>query len=210
MALFLLIELSVMKNKNLDSEIIIMALIVLFLIGTQFFHPIRMKYKDVPLAQKLKVDKISPPLSVPQEFKKTPFKKNPLKKDKFPKEQKGSSKDLNSRKKVFSKNSPQKLDSLKKTWFQASQKVKDINFISPTTNNYNRLQEQTRRFSIKIELPEPHRGIKFKLQYRQPPKFGEKKSPQPHFLKTQNSNQATFSIEKSITSESPWNHFNNP
>lgn len=65
------------------------------------------------------------------------------------------------------------------------------------------------RFALKIELPVNDEGTKVKLQYREPPKFGQKDLPELDLPKTA-SKTGTFSIEKTTATESPWDNFANP
>lgn len=75
--------------------------------------------------------------------------------------------------------------------------------------NYDIQQKNMERFAIKIELPDANEGTKVKLQYREPPDFGKSTLPQPILPKTTPSD-AVFSIEKTKTTESPWDNFSGP
>ena len=195
------------STKLSDYDIALVAMTLIFgLIGAHFLDFLRIGLKNLPPDYSSKTKNTRP--IDPQKVKEDSSKKTkPVKKYEFRKVR-GVSKGLDTHQKPLG--SQKELNTLSKTWVHASQKIKDINFTSHTANHsYNTLQNRTRRFPIKIEFPEPHRGLKFKLQYRQPPKFGEKKSVQPRFLQAKTSEQAVFSIEKSVTSESPWNTFSN-
>lgn len=69
--------------------------------------------------------------------------------------------------------------------------------------------DEMERFGLKIELPIKDEGTKFKLQYREPPKFGQDDLPELDMPKTA-SKTGTFSIEKTTATESPWDNFSNP
>ena len=167
------------SKKFSDYDIALIAMTLIFgLIGAQFIDFLRIGLKNLPPDYSSKTKKtwpIDPPKVKENSFKKT----KPVKKYEFRKVR-GVSKGLDTNQKPLG--SKKELNTLSKTWIQASQKIKDINFTSHTMNhNYDTLQNRTRRFPIKIEFPEPHRGLKFKLQYRKPPKFGEKKSSSTSF-----------------------------
>jgi hypothetical protein len=76
-----------------------------------------------------------------------------------------------------------------------------------TIQNYKTYEKGMERYAIKIELPSSTEGTKFKLQYREPPDFGKSQLPTPVLAKTKVNKSATFSIEKTTTTDSPWDNF---
>lgn len=64
-------------------------------------------------------------------------------------------------------------------------------------------------YALKVALPTSKEGTKFKLQYREPPKFGKANLPEPNLPDVSEHKERVFTIEKTTASESPWNNFQN-
>lgn len=86
------------------------------------------------------------------------------------------------------------------------QAAKSVGNLNSNLNSYDFQQRQMERFAIKIELPTEKTSTKFTLQYREPPDFGHAKMPEP-ILPSTTPKSATFSIEKTQATDSPWDNF---
>lgn len=74
-------------------------------------------------------------------------------------------------------------------------------------NRYRVDQRETQRFGIKLQLPEQNDPMQLKLQYREAPNFGASAHVPELILPAVKSEPGFVEVERSKTSESPWNNF---
>ncbi len=93
---------------------------------------------------------------------------------------------------------------IEKSLSQAAKNLKNTHTIANPSPSFKNDME---RYALKIELPEADDGTKFKLQYREPPDFGKKTQLPEMNLPKPATKTATFSIERTKATESPWDNF---
>lgn len=73
---------------------------------------------------------------------------------------------------------------------------------------YKMTETQTERFAIKLQFPDQNEAMKLKLNYREAPNFGASNQIPEPILPEVKKEEHFIEIERSKTSESPWNTFN--